>query len=558
VEDDQPPDPHEIDAWIAIEPDDSIVIRYERSEMGQGSMTALPMIINEELQADRSKVRIEYASANRNLRDNMVYGDMYSHGSQSVRASQKRMQQVGASARTRLIAAAAAKWNVPAGECSAADSVITHGPSGRTLRYRDVAADAAKVALDQEPAIKTPDKFTFIGKPMPRVDVVHKIDGSGKFGMDAQVPGMVFAAIQQCPVPGGKLKSVDESVVAGEPGVIQVVKLDNAVAVAATGTWWRAHHALQKLQPAWDIDAASNVSSAQLSQAFRAALDGEAKVARSDGDADKVLAGGGKTYEAIYETPYLSHSPMEPMNATVSLQPDRLDVWVGTQDALNATVGAAKAAGLKPEQVYVHNGFVGGGFGRHDVNDEIKLAIAIAKAVQKPVKLIWTREEDTRQDKFRPHAVVRCKAAVGDDGMPTALTARVVSSSILHTAGRPVPAKGPDPTAVAGLADIGYKIANTRIDAVIKNTNIPVWFWRAPGANQQSSRSKASSTSWRSAPGRILISSGASCSRTSRTGSRSSTPRQRKAIGASRSPKAAVAASRSAPIRIASARKSPR
>jgi isoquinoline 1-oxidoreductase beta subunit len=482
--DDNAHNPNEIDAWIAIEPDDSVLIRYQRSEMGQGSMTALPMIINEELQADWSKVRIEYASPNRNLREKKVYGDMNSNGSRSVRGSQQKMQQVGASARARLIQAAATKWGVPASECTSAQSVITHGPSGRTMKYSEVAADAAKIKLDKEPAIKPPDTWTFAGKPMPRVDVVHKIDGSGKFGMDAQVPGMVFAAILQCPVPGGKLKSVDDSVVAGMPGNPKVVKLDNAVAVAADGTWWRARQALAKLQPEWDVGAAGTVDSAQLSKEFRAALDGDALVAYSQGDVDKALSGDAKVHEAVYETPYLSHSPMEPLNATVHLQADRLDVWFGTQNALEATEAAAKAAGMEAEQVYVHNAYVGGGFGRRDANDEVAQAIAIAKVVQKPVKLIWSREEDTRHDKFRPHAVVRFRAALGSDGMPTALSVRAVTSSILNSVGRPSPAKGPEPQAVAGLADIGYTVPNARVDAVIKNTHLPVWFWRAPGANQ--------------------------------------------------------------------------
>ncbi|HEY1505818.1 MAG TPA: molybdopterin cofactor-binding domain-containing protein [Stellaceae bacterium] len=482
--DDNSHNPNEIDAWIAIEPDDSVLIRYQRSEMGQGSMTALPMIINEELQADWSKVRIEYASPNRNLREKKVYGDMNSNGSRSVRASQPKMQQVGASARARLIQAAATNWGVPAGECASANSVVTHGPSGRTLKYSEVAAEAAKVKLDKEPAIKSPDTWTFAGKPMPRVDVVHKIDGSGKYGMDAQVPGMVFAAIVQCPVQGGKLKSVDASAVAGMPGNPLVVKLDNAVAVVADGSWWRARQALAKLQPEWDVGAAGTVDSAQLSKEFRAALDGEALVASSKGDVDKALSGDAKVHEAIYETPYLSHSPMEPMNATVHLQADRLDVWVGTQDALDTTEAAAKAAGMEAENVYVHNGFVGGGFGRRDAADEVIQAIKIAQVVQKPVKLIWSREEDTRQDKFRPHAVVRFRAALGSDGMPTALSIRAVTSSILNSVGRPSPAKGPEPQSVAGLADIGYTIPNTRVDAIIKNTHLPVWFWRAPGANQ--------------------------------------------------------------------------
>jgi isoquinoline 1-oxidoreductase beta subunit len=207
-------------------------------------------------------------------------------------------------------------------------------------------------------------------------------------------------------------------------------------------------------------------------------------IARNDGDVDQAMSGAAKTFEAIYETPYLSHSPMEPMNATVHLQPDRLDVWVGTQAADEATEAAAKASGLKPEQVFVHNGFVGGGFGRRDASDEIVQAIAIAKVVQKPVKLVWTREEDTRQDKFRPHAVVAFKAAAGSDGLPTAWSMRVVTSSIWASVGRRPPAKGPEPQSVAGLVDNGYKVPNTRVEALIKNTHLPVWFWRAPGANQ--------------------------------------------------------------------------
>ena len=475
---------NEIDAWIAIDPDDSILIRYPRSEMGQGSMTALPMILTEELHCDWSKVRVEYASANRNVRENKLYGPMISAGSRTVRGTQKKMQQVGASARERLIAAAAARWDVPASECTAASSVVSHGPSGRTLRYGELTADAAKIKLPQEPAIKTPDKFTFIGTPMPRIDVVHKIDGSAKFGIDAQLPDMVFAAIYACPVAGGKLKNVDDSVLAGAPGVLQVVRLDNAVAVVAAGSYWRAKQALARLQPEWDAGAAGSVDSDQLSQAFHTALNETMVTARNDGDVDQAMSGAAKTFEAVYETPYLSHSPMEPMNATVHLQPDRLDVWVGTQAADEATEAAAKASGLEPEQVYVHNCFVGGGFGRRHVSDEIVQAIAIAKVVQKPVKLVWTREEDTRQDKFRPHAVVAFKAAAGSDGLPSAWSMRVVTSSILASAGGKPPAKGPEPQAVAGLANNGYKVPNTRVEALIKNTHLPVWYWRAPGANQ--------------------------------------------------------------------------
>jgi isoquinoline 1-oxidoreductase beta subunit len=475
---------NDIDAWIAIDPDDSILIRYQRSEMGQGSMTALPMLIAEELHCDWSKVRIEYASASRSIRENRVYGDMFSHGSMSVRQSQQKVQQVGASARERLIAVAAARWNAPATECSAARSVVTHKATGQSLRFGELAADAAKIKLAAEPAIKTPDQFTFLPKSLPRVDVIHKTDGSARFGIDAQVPNMVFAAIAACPVAGGKLKSVDESVLTGVPGIVRVVKLDNAVAVVATDTFWRAKRALSRLQPEWDVGDAGKVDSDQLSKAFRAALNEPMLMARDDGDVDQAMSGATRTFEALYETPYLSHSPMEPMNATVNLQPDRLDVWVGSQDAEMALAAAARVSGLKPEQVYIHNAFLGGGFGRRDANDEIVQAIAIAKVVKRPVKLIWTREEDTRHDNFRPHAVVAFKAATNADGMPIAWSTRLVTSSILASYGVPFPANEVEPPAVDGLVSNGYNVSNLRVEALLKNTHLPVWFFRAPGANQ--------------------------------------------------------------------------
>jgi isoquinoline 1-oxidoreductase subunit beta len=318
---------NEIDAWIAIDSDDSILIRYQRSEMGQGSMTALPMMITEELHCDWSKVRIEYASPNRNLRENKVYGDMFSHGSRTVRESQKKMQQVGASARERLVAAAAARWNVTASECAAAQSVVTHKPSGQSLRFGELAVDAAKITLAAEPAIKTPAQFTFIPRPLPRVDVVHKTDGSAKFGIDAQVSDMLFASITACPIPGGKLKSVDESVLAGAPGIVQVVKLDSAVAVVATDSFWRAKRALSRLQPEWDVGEAGKVDSDRLSQAYRAALNEPMLTARNNGNVDKAMSGATKTLEAIYETPYLSHSPMGArlrLKAGASLHPQRV------------------------------------------------------------------------------------------------------------------------------------------------------------------------------------------------------------------------------------------
>jgi isoquinoline 1-oxidoreductase subunit beta len=478
--------PYDIDSWIAIEPDDSILIRYTRSEMGQGSMTALPMIVAEELQCDWSKVRVEYGSANRSYRENNIYGDMSSVGSHSVRDSHVKLQQVGASARERLIAAAAAQWDVPASECKAANSVVTHAASGRSIGYGAVASAAAQIKLTAEPAIKTPEQYTFIGKPQPRVDVPLKVNGSAQYSIDTRLPDMVYAAIVQCPVPGGTLAGVDDTPLKNAPGIVQVVRLQDAVAVVATGTFWRAKQGLAKLHPEWNVGAAGSTNSAQFAKEYRdAALTGTAPVARNDGNVDDALAAtGAKALSAVYEVPYLAHAPMEPMNATVHLQPDRLDVWVGTQSADRTLTAAAAVAGLKPEQVYIHNTFIGGGFGRKSKNDEMVQAIQIAKAINRPVKLVWTREDDIRHDRYRPQAAISFKGAVGPDGMPTALHIRPAVGSLLRSLGVNKVESGIEPMAVEGFATHPYKIANSRVECALKNTHIPVSFWRSVGASQ--------------------------------------------------------------------------
>jgi isoquinoline 1-oxidoreductase beta subunit len=475
--------PYDLDAFIAIEPDDTVLIRYTRSEMGQGSMTALPMMVAEELQCDWSKVKIEYASPNRSVRENNVYGDMSSVGSHSVKDSHVKMQQVGASARVRLVSAAAAKWGVAPGDCTAANSVVSHTASGRTLRYGELAADAAKITLDKEPVIKTPDQYTFIGKPVPRVDVPHKINGAAKYAIDTRIPDMVYAAIMACPVPGGTLKSVDDSPLKDAPGIVQVVRLKDAVAVVATDHFWRAKQALAKLHPEWDVGEAGNTDSALFAQQYRAALDGPAVTARNDGNVDTALPAAAKTLEALYEVPYLAHATMEPCNATAHLQADRLDLWIGTQNAATTLKVAAGVSGLKPEQVYVHNAFVGGGFGRKGGVDEMIQAVLVAKAVQKPVKLVWTREDDMRHDRYRPQAAVRLKAGLDANSMLAAWTMRTAVGSLLRSLGASKVETGIEPMAVEGLATNPYKVANTRVECVLKNTHIPVAFWRSVGSS---------------------------------------------------------------------------
>jgi isoquinoline 1-oxidoreductase beta subunit len=475
--------PNEINAFLAINPDGSILIRSPHNEMGQGAITALPMIVAEELECDWSKVKVEYASSARNLRDHNVYGDMVTAGSRGVRTTWQMLLQAGASARVRLIAAAAQRWNVPEAECEAANSKVLHKMSGRSLDYGTLAAEAGKIKLAKEPVIRTPDQFKLIGKRLPRLDTPLKINGSAKFAIDTQIPGMVYAAISACPVFGGKLKSVDEAPATGRRGVQQVVKLDNAVAVVAD-RFWRAKEALALLKPEWETGEAGKTDSAQFAKLYRDTLDGPMVSARNDGDVDDVFAKGGKIVEALYEAPHLAHATMEPLNATVHLQADKLEVWLGTQAPMGSIRQAAAASGLRPEQIAIHNCFLGGGFGRRTANDEMRQAILIAKQVGKPVKLVWTREEDMTQDRYRPQATVRMKAALDADGMPVAFDAKIAVGSILRSVGMSKVENGVEAQAVEGFANTNYKIPNLRVGCMLKNTHVPVMFWRSVGSSQ--------------------------------------------------------------------------
>ena len=475
--------PNEINAFLAIDPDGSILIRSPHQEMGQGIITALPMIVAEELECDWSKVRVEHASPARNLREKDVYGPMTTVGSRGVRTSWQMLLQAGASARERLIAAAAQRWKVPEAECTAANSKVVHKASGRSLDYGALAAEAGKIKLDQEPAIRTPDRFKLIGKSLPRLDTPLKINGSAKFAIDTQLPGMVYAAISACPVFGGKLRSVDDTPAKGRRGVQQVVKLDNAVAVVAD-RFWRAKEALALLKPEWETGAAGTTDSAQFAKMYRDALDGPMVSARNDGNVDEVFVKGGKIVEAVYEAPHLAHATMEPLNATVHLQADKLDVWLGSQTPMGTIRQAAAASGLKLEQVNIHNCFLGGGFGRRSINDEMRQAILVAKQTGKPVKLIWTREEDIKQDRYRPQAAIRMKTALGADGMPTAFEAKIAVGSILRSTGINKVESGVEAQAVEGFATTAYKIPNLRVGCMLKNTHVPVMFWRSVGSSQ--------------------------------------------------------------------------
>jgi isoquinoline 1-oxidoreductase beta subunit len=472
----------EVNAWIFIEPDDTVTLRLSKSEMGQGASTALPMLFAEELGCDWAKVKVEHASANRNVREGQVYKSMGTGGSSSVRRFREVFQQAGASARARLIEAAAKRLGVPASECVAADSKVTHQASGRSFNFGALAADAARISLAQEPPIKTPKEFTLVGRPLARLDTPPKVNGTAIFGIDVKVPDMVYAAVAACPVFGGSVRSFDGSAALKRRGVTHVVPVPNGIAVVAD-RFWRAKEALAKVKIEWDYGAGEGADSAGFARDYRAALDGAAVTAKAIGDLAKGYAQGGKVLEAIYEVPHLAHAPMEPLNATAQVRQDRVDVWMGTQNADAALQLAAKTAGMKPEQVHIHNCFLGGGFGRRSVNDELAQAVTISKAIGKPVKVLWTREEDIRRDRYRPQAAIRLKAALGAQGNIAGFEARTAVASIARSLGWSKVESGVESAAVEGLANIPYAIDALKVDCILKNTHVPVMSWRSVGSS---------------------------------------------------------------------------
>ena len=480
---DAPAGGHEISAWVVVEPDNSVLIRVAKQEMGQGILTALPMLVAEELGCDWAQVRVEYASPHRNFVQHGVYGRMMTGGSRSVRGSYRMLQQAGASARARLVIAAAARWGVAPATCGTRDGQVVHAASGRTVKFGAVAAEAAQLALDAEPPIRAPEAFRLAGKPLPRLDTRVKVTGEARFGIDMRLPGMLYAAVAACPVFGGTLASVDETAIAGRRGIRRVVRLKDAVAVVAD-SFWRAKQALADLPVTWNEGPAAATTSAGFRADYRAALDGPAAKALDRGDTAAALSGAATVVEALYEVPYLAHAAMEPLNCTAHARDGRVDIWMGTQAPELAMRRAAEAGGVWPGQVFVHNCYLGGGFGRRAINDELAQAVRVSKAVGAPVKLVWTREEDMRHDRYRPQAALRFRAGLDARGVPVAWQMRTAVGSILRSLGWGGAGGGVEPMAVEGLANCPYAVANLRVDCVLKNTHVPVMFWRSVGSSQ--------------------------------------------------------------------------
>jgi isoquinoline 1-oxidoreductase beta subunit len=479
-------DAPEITAWIVIEPDDSVIIRIAKSEMGQGSFTGLSMLVAEELACDWNRVKPQFAPPHENLARKRVWGDMSTGGSRSIRMSHLMLRKAGATAREMLIAAAAREWNVAAAECRAENSLITHAPSGRSLSFGAIAAAAAGIEPPKEVKLKEPKDWTLIGKPTRRLEVIDKIQGRTAYGIDVRVPNMLYAALVQCPVFKGTLASVDDSNAAAMKGVRKIIKLPDAVAVVAD-SWWQAKRAADMLSISWDDRGNGAVSSDSIKDFLHTGLEAaEAGVGRQHGDVSEGFARAVKRIEADYYAPFLAHATMEPQNCTAHVVGDKVEIWVPTQSGEAALAAAARAARVPPRNVVVHKMMLGGGFGRRaGVQDVIPSAVRIAKEMGQPVKTVWTREEDMRHDFYRPMAMARMTAGVDGSGKPTAWHVRLTGNSIRATLTPQAISNGIDKQFQEGFTDdMPYEVPNYLADYAMRNTHVPVGFWRCVNHTQ--------------------------------------------------------------------------
>lgn len=471
---------NEITHWVVIQADDSVIIRMARTELGQGSMTGLAMLIAEELQCDWSKVRAEYANVNEHMRRDKLWKDMTTGASRGIRDSQEYLRQAGAAARTMLIAAAAQQWQVPAEQCQAANSVVTH-PSGLRARYGELASLASSLPVPTQVKLKDPKDWTLIGTSPPRLDLPAKVDGSQLYAVDIQLPGMLHAAIHQCPVFGGRVKSVDDSQARGMPGVRKIVTSDDWVAVVA-GNWWQAHKAVQALKVTWDNGANGAVTSDSIMRKLKQDLAADkAPIARKDGDTAKAFANAHQVIEAEYFTGYVNHATMEPQNATALYKPDQLEVWVGTQNGEASINAAAKASGLAVSKIQIHKMHAGGAFGRRVFHQDYTVqAVKIAMAMPgTPIKLMWSREEDMRQGRYRPVSLVKLRGALTKDGHWTAWEVRQADQSIAITVLPAMIKDGIDPINTRVFRDNPYAVPNFTNEYMLNQFHVPPGFWRA-------------------------------------------------------------------------------
>lgn len=469
------------DGFIRIDRDGRVAFVVPQVEMGQGTFTSCPMLIAEELEVDLSQVQTEQAPPDGALYTNGLVGFQVTGGSTSIRAFYEPLRKAGATAREMLIAAAAATWNVDPASCRAENGSVIHEATGQKLGYGALAEKAATMPVPENVPLKDPSAFKLIGTPARRLDTSSKVNGKTVYGIDAKVPGMKVATLAICPVFGGTLKSVDDSKALQIKDVLQVVQTSDTVAVVATNTG-AAKKGLAALEIAWDEGPNAKLTTADIVADMERASKADGVLVRHDGDVPKALDGAEQTLDAIYQVPFLAHTTMEPINCTVHVREDGCDIWVGTQVIGRAQAVAAELTGLPPEKVVVHNHMLGGGFGRRLEVDFIAKAVEIAKQVDGPVKLIWSREEDIQHDMYRPYFYDRLHAGLDADGMPVAWSHRICGSSIIARWASPAFKDGYDFDTVDGALEMPYEIPNVRLQYVRHEPpGIPTAFWRSVG-----------------------------------------------------------------------------
>jgi len=475
-------EPSSLNAWVRISVDDTVTLLIDKSEMGQGVVTSLSMLLAEELECDWKKIKTEFAPA-APAYFNPLFGLQGTGGSTSVRASWGPLTKAGAAAREMLIAAAAKQWYVEPSACHAENGAVVHNATGKRLTYGSLVGEAAQRPIPQNPALKDPKDYKYIGKPLKRLDTPAKITGKANFGIDVRLPNIQHAVVARCPVFGGKVKSFDATKAKAVRGVKQVVQISSGVAVVADNTW-SAMEGRRALEIEWDEGPNAAVSSASIRKLYLENAEKTGAIARKDGDAESALSSAAKKVEAVYEVPFLAHATMEPMNCAADVRPDGCDIYAPTQFQTFNQMAGAKITGLKPEQIRIHTQFLGGGFGRRAEQDFIAEAVEISKAAGAPVQVTWSREDDMQHDFYRPAVYCKLIGGLDADGWPVALKSRIVCPSIMSRFFPGSVKNGIDDSSVEGQANSKYAIPNFLVEYVLTETGIPVGFWRSVGNSQ--------------------------------------------------------------------------
>ena len=473
----------EPNVWVRIAQDDTVTIMLSQLEMGQGVMTSMPMLVAEDLDADWKKIKTEWTPADPKYGNPNFGGAQLTAGSNSVRGMWKILRTAGGTARAMLVTAAAGTWGVDEGSCSTEKGEVVHNASGRRLRYGALVDKAAALPVPKNVTLKDPKDFRLLGQPVARLDIPAKVNGSAGYGLDVKRPGLLVARVVRCPVFGGKVESFDAAKAKAVPGVRNVVQISSGVAIVADN-YWAATKGVEALTVKWNEGPLANLNSADISKKYAALAEQPGKVARNDGDVAAALKGSTRSFERVFEVPFLAHATMEPMNCTAEVRADGCDVWVPTQGQTASHQAAIAASGLPADKVKIHTTYLGGGFGRRGEADFVTEAVETSKAVGKPVKVVWSREDDMQHDYYRPVTYVRMWGALDPAGKPVAFMQRIVQQSLMKRLGA-LPPNGVDFISVDGSAQLPYTIPNIRVEYIETDPGVPYGFWRSVGASVQ-------------------------------------------------------------------------